>query len=242
MAALPTNDWTVGSRGSKLLRQPLHGGFVMMRRAILSFATLIALSQTAAASVPFFGHVSCSVVRFYVAKYSEPAAERWARSHGASDAEIETARHCLHSANVQAASQAAAPQAPAPVAEQERVRDEPAEHNRNQDALRVVAVEDQRAVPEQDKHENEPAVQGSTRPKDSDPRSAGQMSDEAKDRSIAPSDRKTTMVRPHYIGAMHRAIGARGTGHVAWLKRLWDQLTRPRRFNVAFLHFRGGRR
>jgi hypothetical protein len=50
--------------------------------------------------------MSCSLVRFYVAKYSESAAEMWARSHGASDAEIEAARHCLNNApaqNVQAA-------------------------------------------------------------------------------------------------------------------------------------------
>ena len=55
-----------------------------MRRAIPAFATLIALSQTATA-----GNVSCAVVRFYVAKYSEAAAVTWARGHGASDAEIE---------------------------------------------------------------------------------------------------------------------------------------------------------
>jgi hypothetical protein len=39
--------------------------------------------------------VSCVAVRFYVAKYSAPAAEAWARSHGATDAEIERARACL---------------------------------------------------------------------------------------------------------------------------------------------------
>ena len=39
--------------------------------------------------------VSCTVVRYYVAKYSAPAAEAWARSKGASDAEIEAARRCL---------------------------------------------------------------------------------------------------------------------------------------------------
>jgi hypothetical protein len=38
---------------------------------------------------------SCSVVRFYVAKYSAGAAEMWARSHGATEAEIEAARHCV---------------------------------------------------------------------------------------------------------------------------------------------------
>jgi len=31
---------------------------------------------------------SCAVVRYYVAKYSASAAEMWARSHGATDAEI----------------------------------------------------------------------------------------------------------------------------------------------------------
>lgn len=39
--------------------------------------------------------MSCNVVRYYVAKYSAPAAEMWARSHGASDAQIEAARRCL---------------------------------------------------------------------------------------------------------------------------------------------------
>jgi hypothetical protein len=40
---------------------------------------------------------SCAVVRYYVARYSASAAETWARSHGASEAEIEAARHCLRS-------------------------------------------------------------------------------------------------------------------------------------------------
>jgi hypothetical protein len=39
--------------------------------------------------------VSCSVVRYYVAKYSEAAAEAWARSKGATEAEIDAAKHCL---------------------------------------------------------------------------------------------------------------------------------------------------
>ena len=41
---------------------------------------------------------SCSIVRFYVAKFSASAAETWARSHGATEAEIEAARHCLKGA------------------------------------------------------------------------------------------------------------------------------------------------
>ena len=42
--------------------------------------------------------VSCTIVRFYVAKYTASAAEAWARRHGATDAEIEAARHCLKDA------------------------------------------------------------------------------------------------------------------------------------------------
>src|SRR5438067_8922800 len=97
---------------------------VMMRRAVLAFATFIALSQTATAGVPLFGHVSCGVVRFYVAKYSEAAAEKWARGHGAGDAEIEMARRCLHSGNVQTASSAVRSQVVAPVSGQEGARQE----------------------------------------------------------------------------------------------------------------------
>lgn len=40
-------------------------------------------------------HMSCTVVRLYVAKYPEAAAESWARSRGATDAEIETLEGCL---------------------------------------------------------------------------------------------------------------------------------------------------
>jgi len=38
---------------------------------------------------------SCTLVRYYVARYSAPAAEAWARSKGATDAEINTARRCI---------------------------------------------------------------------------------------------------------------------------------------------------
>lgn len=211
---------------------------VMIRRAIPAFVILIALSQTATAGVPLFGHVSCGVVRFYVAKYSEAAAEKWARGHGAGDAEIETARHCLHSANVQTASSAVRSQVLAPVTGQERAQHEPAERNPDHDALHVLPVQGQRADPEQDKLDNEPSGHGFIRPEDIEDRSAGYVSHEIKD--LASSDRKTTTLRPRYVGARHRADSA--TGHVAWLKRLWDRLTRPRQLSIAFLHFRGGRR
>ena len=208
----------------------------MLRRAIAAFATLIALSQAATAGVP-----SCAVVRFYVAKYSEAAAETWARGHGASAAEIETARRCLHSANVQTASSAARSQVLAPVTEQERAQQhEPAERDPDQDALHVVPVQGQRAEPEQDNHDNEPGVHGFIRPKDIEDRSAVHVSYESKD--LVPSDGKTTALRPRYVGAMHRADSAGVTGHVAWFKRLWNHVTRRRQFSVAFLHFSGGRR
>jgi hypothetical protein len=39
--------------------------------------------------------VSCVLVRYYVAKYTVAAAEAYARGKGASEAQIEAARHCL---------------------------------------------------------------------------------------------------------------------------------------------------
>jgi hypothetical protein len=208
----------------------------MIRRAIPAFVTLIALSQTAAAGVPLFGHVSCGVVRFYVAKYSEAAAEKWARGHGAGDAEIETARRCLHSANVRTASSAARSQVLAPVTEPERAQ-HAAERDPDQDAPHVAPVQGQRADPEQDNHDNEPGVHGFIRPKGI---VAEHVSYPIKEPVL--SNGKTTTLRPRYMGATHRADRARVTGHVPWLKRLWDHLTRRRQFSIAFLHFRGGRR
>jgi len=38
---------------------------------------------------------SCIMVRYYVARYSAAMAERWARNAGATEAQIESARHCL---------------------------------------------------------------------------------------------------------------------------------------------------
>jgi hypothetical protein len=49
---------------------------------------------------------SCAVVRYYVAKYTASAAEAWARSNGANDAEIGAARHCLKSQPAQTAQAA----------------------------------------------------------------------------------------------------------------------------------------
>jgi hypothetical protein len=38
---------------------------------------------------------SCTLIRYYVARYTATTAEAWARSKGATDAEIQTARSCI---------------------------------------------------------------------------------------------------------------------------------------------------
>jgi hypothetical protein len=77
----------------------------MLAKSIVVLALLM-VAQSAAATDKPLQHFSCAIVRLYVAKYSAPAAEAWARSHGATDVEIETARRCLPS-DVQTASWAA---------------------------------------------------------------------------------------------------------------------------------------
>ena len=65
-------------------------------RAFFMAAVLVGSSQIAeAAEQTALRRMSCSVVRFYVAKYSQGAAESYARSKGATDSEIESARRCL---------------------------------------------------------------------------------------------------------------------------------------------------
>jgi hypothetical protein len=62
--------------------------------------------------------ISCPVVRYYVAKYSAPAAEHRARAKGASDTEIAAARRCLASDTTRTAK---APQRPLALGETGRV-------------------------------------------------------------------------------------------------------------------------
>ena len=203
----------------------------MTRRVILAFAMLIAFSQAAAAGVPLFGHVSCAVVRFYVARYSAGAAEKWARSHGASDAEIDTARRCLH---IETASLARKSEVPAPATEQQRDRNEPAKADSGQDTLHAVSDQGQRADAEQVNQEK--GIQDPIRPRDIENGSSGQESTAIEDHA----DAKTTALPARHLAAMHRAGVA--TGHGSWFKRLWDHLTSRRQFRVAFLHLQGGRR
>lgn len=70
----------------------------MLIRGFALTAALLAFAPDAMAGEPqpgVFRRASCTVVRYYVAKYSAAAAETWARSHGATDAEIEAARRCV---------------------------------------------------------------------------------------------------------------------------------------------------
>ena len=66
--------------------------------ALAVLAACLGTSSTASAGEPSgtFNRVSCSAVRFYVAKYSAAAAEQWARSNGATDAEVEAGKRCLN--------------------------------------------------------------------------------------------------------------------------------------------------
>jgi hypothetical protein len=70
-------------------------GFRLLFAAAMSLALAPA---TAFAGEGILHRASCSVVRYYVAKYSAPMAEAWARSKGATEAEIEAARRCLDGA------------------------------------------------------------------------------------------------------------------------------------------------
>jgi hypothetical protein len=67
-------------------------------RLLLVFAIIFGLTPKAFAGEGIFHRASCSVVRYYVAKYSASAAEAYARSAGATEAEIEAARRCLNGA------------------------------------------------------------------------------------------------------------------------------------------------
>jgi hypothetical protein len=77
---------------------PRRGALTMMLRG--TAAVVLIFVQTAGASAGertagLMHRVSCTLVRYYVGKYSETAAEAWARGKGATDADIEAARRCL---------------------------------------------------------------------------------------------------------------------------------------------------
>jgi hypothetical protein len=67
-------------------------------RLLLIFAIALGLAPAEASAEGLLHRASCTVVRYYVSKYSAEAAEAYARSKGASEAEIESARRCLNGA------------------------------------------------------------------------------------------------------------------------------------------------
>ncbi|MEH2564076.1 hypothetical protein V1289_003703 [Bradyrhizobium sp. AZCC 2289] len=71
----------------------------MAWRWLLLLAVLCSQSGPAEASdhpkLDLKHRMSCVLVRYYVALYSATAAEAYARSKGASDADIEAARRCV---------------------------------------------------------------------------------------------------------------------------------------------------
>ena len=65
-----------------------------MRR--LSVGFMISTSTAGAGDASgYFRRASCTLVRYYVARYTAATAEAWARSKGATDAEIQIARGCI---------------------------------------------------------------------------------------------------------------------------------------------------
>ena len=80
---------------------PVTGGIIIMWTRWICAAAIFsawAPQANAAEHSGVFHRASCTVVRFYVARYSAGAAETWARSQGATEAEIEAARRCLQGA------------------------------------------------------------------------------------------------------------------------------------------------
>jgi hypothetical protein len=75
----------------------LEGKPEMGFRLLFIVALLFAMAPVEASAEGIFHRASCSVVRYYVAKYSAEMAEAYARGKGASEAEIEAARRCLDS-------------------------------------------------------------------------------------------------------------------------------------------------
>jgi hypothetical protein len=77
----------------------------MLMRAIAAVTLMLSMGSGANAGARHgvTHRMSCSEVRYYVAKYSAATAEMYARSHGATEAQIDAARRCLKDQSVQTA-------------------------------------------------------------------------------------------------------------------------------------------
>jgi hypothetical protein len=69
----------------------------MVKSGVLAIALVLGLVPNADARdrSGILHRMSCAMVRYYVALYSAAAAEQYARSKGATEAEIDAARRCL---------------------------------------------------------------------------------------------------------------------------------------------------
>jgi hypothetical protein len=78
----------------------------MVARLICLLVVLLGLSSNAMAAerAGIMHRMSCVAVRYYIALYSATAAEQYARSKGATDADINAARRCVKSDLTQTAS------------------------------------------------------------------------------------------------------------------------------------------
>jgi hypothetical protein len=70
-------------------------GMVMRVASILVVVLGLSTQATAREHSGVLHRMSCTVVRYYVARYTASAAEQYARNMGATDADIEVARRCI---------------------------------------------------------------------------------------------------------------------------------------------------
>jgi hypothetical protein len=70
-------------------------GMVMRVASILVVVSELSTQATAREHSGVLHRMSCTVVRYYVARYTASAAEQYARNMGATDADIEAARRCI---------------------------------------------------------------------------------------------------------------------------------------------------
>ena len=82
---------------------------MMLRSAAALALILLQMAGASAGERPagLMHRVSCTLVRYYVGKYREGAAEAWARGKGATDSDIEAARRCLGESTTQTMQAAA---------------------------------------------------------------------------------------------------------------------------------------
>ncbi len=88
LAAVALSCGTLGS--IELTGDPDHS-----QQLLRGDFTILVSSAAASESRGLGRRASCALVRYYVARYTAATAEAWARSKGATDAEIQIARGCI---------------------------------------------------------------------------------------------------------------------------------------------------